>query len=120
MFVNWKEENVPYLNIKEIAITEDMFNKSIKVEFEYKCGSEIGNYINKWYNTNTNKSLILSWYTNNIRGFYYFENGFPNLIRIDNNGNLKSFKFKFEKCYNISRQFKIKMLLNSNKEKKLV
>jgi len=95
-----------------------MFNKSIKAVFNYKCDIEITNYINKWYNTDTKKSLILSWNTNNMRVFYYFENGFPNLIRTDMNGNLTSFKFKFERCYNVSRQFKIKMLLNSYEEQK--
>lgn len=58
------------------------------------------------------KSIILSWETNNKRKFFLFENGFPNIINFDIQGNLLSFKLKFKTCKNITRKYKIQMLLN--------
>jgi hypothetical protein len=111
MLVEWNNDTLPLLYVKELAVTEDLFDSSVKVEFESKCDSETYKFINNWHKTDYKKSLILSWVNNNKRVFYIFNDGFPNLVNIDNQGYLTSFKLKFKSCQNITRKYKISLLL---------
>ena len=114
MFIFWDKLNTPVLHIKELSITENIYDSSVKVEFTNKCDTIIKNYISNWYNTDDRKSLILSWINKmNNRKYFLLEEGFPNLVYIDNQGYLTSFKFKFKKCSNITRKYKITSLLEN-------
>ncbi len=113
MFTQWENETIPVFYIKELSVTEEIFDSSVKVEFTSKCDNNLKSYINNWYKTDEIKSIILSWESKkNKRIFFLFKKGFPNLVNIDNQGNLTSFKFKFKSCHNITRKYKITVLLN--------
>lgn len=51
MFVQWDNESMLMLYTKELAITEDLFDSSIKVEFTTKTNTSVINYFNNWYGT---------------------------------------------------------------------
>ncbi len=114
MFVQWDSESIPLFYTKELGITGDLYDSSVKVEFTSITNHDIIKYFNCWHNSDDTKKLILTWETNNKRNFYLFENSFPNIISIDIQGNLSSFKLKFKSCKNITRKYKINLLLSVN------
>ena len=76
--------------------------------------SVIRNYIDNWFKLNDKKSIIFSWSVSGKKVYYFFKNGFPNLVNIDNQGRLTSFKFRFENCIDITRKYKISLLLQEH------
>ena len=110
MFVLWENKEILLLNIKDISMINSS-DTSIKVELENTCNNIIKNYIDNWFKSYDKKSMILSWNNNNKKHFYIFNKGFPNIVNIDNQGRLSSFKFKFENFINITRKYKINCLL---------
>ncbi len=111
MLVEWNNELIPILYVKELAVTEDIYDSSVKVEFASICDNDIYKYINNWHKTDYKKTLILTWMKKNRRVFFLFYDGFPNLVNINNQGYLSSFKLKFQSCQNITRKYKISLLL---------
>lgn len=112
MFIEWNEDTTLLLYTKELSVTEDIFDSSVKVEFTSKINKTEMIFFNHWHDSNSLKSIILSWETKTKREFFLFEEGFPNFINIDIQGNLTSFKLKFKRCKNITRKYKIKNLLD--------
>ncbi len=113
MFVEWNNKMILLLEVKEMSITGDLFDTSSKMDFTGKCDREVKLCVEKWYDSGDMKSLIIKQSKNNKTTFYYFENATINMLKINNQGNLSSFKLNIKGFKDITRKYKIKKMMNS-------